>query len=271
VSISESIAKALTFPWIILEKYRTRRRRGLYSGPFPAGWIDILQKNVPIYRLLNADLRKQLHGHIQVFLKEKRFEGCADLEITEEMKLTIAAQACILLFNRKVDYYPRLSTVLVYPSAYVARRIRRMGYAEFVSQEARLGESWHRDYVVLSWDDVQHAALDLKDGHNIVLHEFAHQLDQENDMADGLPLLDQRSQYVTWARVLSKEYADFCDRVYQGKMTVLDPYGAENPAEFFAVLTEAFFDKPKELKRTHPELYEEVSKLYKVDPASWGQ
>jgi Mlc titration factor MtfA (ptsG expression regulator) len=189
--------------------------------------------------------------------------------MTDEIRLGIAAQACMLLLNRKVTYYPKLSTILVYPTAYVAERIRRVGFTEFVSQEARLGESWQKDYVVLAWDAVRRTSFDLKDGHNVVLHEFAHQLDQEDGIADGVPILEQQSQYLPWARVLSREYADFTNLVSQGKETVLDQYGAVNPAEFFAVLTETFFTKPQQLQKQHPELYEEMEMLCKVDPATW--
>ena len=121
--------------------------------------------------------------------------------------------------------------------------------------------------MVLSWDDVLAGAADIHDGHNVVLHEFAHQLDKEAGYGDGAPDLPQRSMYVAWARVLSAEYAHLVDAIHQNHPTVLDPYGATNPAEFFAVATEAFFEKPAALKSLHPELYEQLRQFYEQDPA----
>jgi Mlc titration factor MtfA (ptsG expression regulator) len=210
-----------------------------------------------------------LHARINVFLDEKRFEGCGGLEITDEIRVTIAAQACMLLLNRKTKCYPRLLSILVYPSAYLAEKATRLGSTEVIAQHGRLGESWHHGAVVLSWDAVIHGASDIKDGHNVVLHEFAHQLDQEDGSADGAPILEQRSRYVTWARVLSREYEELRNKTRRGESTVVRCYGVSNPAEFFAVLTETFFEKPKQLKKRHPELYEEVRSFYNVNPLEW--
>lgn len=193
----------------------------------------------------------------------------AGIEITDEIRVTIAAQACFLLLNREATYYPALRAVLVYPGGYLAKRARGVGPDETTPGEPRLGESWKSDYVVLSWDDARRTAADLKDGRNLVLHEFAHQLDEENGAADGAPMLRGRSHYATWARVLSQEYKEFCRKVAQGEQDVVDAYGATNPAEFFAVLTEIFFEKPKELKERHPGLYEQLTEFYGVDSAAW--
>ena len=167
-------------------------------------------KNVPIYdRLPQADQR-ELQGHIQVFLAEKYFEGCGGLELTDEIKVTIAAQACLLLLHRETDYYPRLITILVYPHAYVAKSVEPIGGGVVQEGEtARLGEAWKDGVVVLSWDDVRRGASGLHDGHNVVLHEFAHQLDQQDGSADGTPTLEHRSQYTTWARVLGRSSRSF--------------------------------------------------------------
>jgi Mlc titration factor MtfA (ptsG expression regulator) len=231
----------------------------------------MIRRNVPLYVLLGSELQDQLLKHVQVFLAEKRFEGCGGLQITDEIRVTIAAQACFLLLNREATYYPKLRTILVYPGVYFARRAKGIGPEDTTPGEPRLGESWPRDYVVLSWDDVRRTAAHLEDGHNLVLHEFAHQLDAENGATDGAPMLRGRSHYATWAMVLSQEYEEFCLKVAQGKQDVLDAYGATNPAEFFAVLTETFFDKPKELKETHPGLYDQLTGFYRVDPAAWTE
>ena len=245
------------------------RRKALLRIPLSKDRNEILERNVPLYRRLPEDLKHQLHGHIHVFMSEKRFEGCDGLEMTDEIKVTIAAQACLLLLNRETKYYPRLSSILVYPGAYVGKRIEGKGPFRLVSEEVRMGESHGHDYVVLSWDHIAHKALDLGDGRNIVLHEFAHQLDQEDGVADGVPVLKTGSQYKVWARVLGNEYKKLGRDLLRGEETVLDQYGATNAAEFFAVVTETFFEKPRELKEKSPKLYDEVKKFYKVDPLDW--
>ncbi|MHC4917625.1 MAG: M90 family metallopeptidase, partial [Planctomycetota bacterium] len=236
----------LVVGWFLLVALRRRRRaarrREVLAEPFPAEWVEILRRNVRLYDLLPDGLREELHGHVQVFLDEKVFVGCAGLEMTDEIRVTVAAQACVLLLGREARYYPRLSTIYVYPGAYVAESGRAAGGGGvIVEDQVRLGESWQGGPLVLSWDDVQHGAGDVRDGHNVVLHEFAHKLDQEDGDADGAPILERRSSYVSWARVLSEEYAELRQRATFGWRTVLDMYGATNPAEFFAVLAEAYF------------------------------
>ena len=249
--------------------FKQLRRKRLRSQPFPPAWLDIIKKNVPIFNRLPQADQRELQGHIQVFLAEKYLEGCGGLELTEEIKVTIAAQACLLLLHRETDYYPRLITILVYPHAYVAKSVEPIGGGVVQEGEtARLGEAWKEGVVVLSWDDVRQGASDLHNGHNVVLHEFAHQLDQQDGSADGTPILEHRSQYVTWARVLGDEYEQLRRDIEQGRTDVLDEYGATNPAEFFAVATECFFEKPIPLRRKHPQLYEELKAYYRQDPAS---
>lgn len=247
--------------------FKKRRRERLRAAPFPAEWREIIERNVPLYGRLDEADREELLGHIQVFLAEKHFEGCGGLELTDEIRLTIAAQACLLLLHRETDDYRRLVTILVYPSAYVAKGIESLG-GGFVLEgmQGRLGEAWTDGVVVLSWDDVRGGAADIRDGHNVVLHEFAHQLDQEDGAADGAPILARRSLYVAWARVLGTEYEQLRQDKTRHRKTVLDKYGATNPAEFFAVATECFFEKPAQLKKKHPELYQELTEYYRQDP-----
>lgn len=246
---------------------KRRRRERLRAAPFPTAWLAILEKNVPLYARLSEEDRRELQGHIQVFLGEKHFEGCGGLVLTEEIRVTIAAQACLLLLHRETDDYRRLVTILVYPSAYEAKGIEPIG-GGFVLEgtQARLGEAWRDGVVVLSWDDVLRGASDIRDGHNVVLHEFAHQLDQADGDADGAPILARRGQYVAWARVLGTEYEQLRRDAKAHRKTVLDTYGATQPAEFFAVATECFFEKPAQLKRKHPALYEELREYYRQDP-----
>ncbi|WP_437965622.1 M90 family metallopeptidase [Sorangium sp. So ce260] len=247
---------------------RRRRRAAVRRAPFPPAWRAILDRNVPCFGRLPAEDQEELLGHIQVFLAEKPFEGCGGLEVTDEIRVTVAAQACLLLLHRETDYYPDLEVILVYPSTYVARgREVRDGGVVVEGGRARLGESWSRGAVVLAWDGVLAGAADVSDGHNLVLHEFAHQLDQEEGPADGAPELPERSMYAAWARILGREYERLLRDEASLKRTVIDPYGATNPAEFFAVVTEAFFEKPRKLRAKHPELYDQLKAFYRQDPA----
>lgn len=235
--------------------------------------MNILKKNVPLYSRLPAEDREELHGHIQIFLAEKYFEGCGGLTITEEMRVTIAAQACILLLHRKTEYYPKLVSILVYPNTYLAHHRERDG-AGLVTEgmQQRVGESWSHGTVVLSWDDVRAGASDANDGHNVVYHEFAHQLDiEDGPQADGSVALPRQSMYGAWARILGREYVALKKDVAAGRKTVLDSYAATSPAEFFAVATECFFEIPVLLKKQHPELYEELKLYYRQDPAALMQ
>ncbi len=248
---------------------RRLRRQGLRARPFPPEWEAILDHNVALYRHLPAALRAELHGHIQVFLAEKHFEGCGGVRITDEIRVTVAAQASILLLNRKTDFYPRLSSILVYPGVYRPRRFTGVGLRHEVQDIVHAGESWPTGAVVLAWDEVRRGAMDVAPKANVVLHEFAHQLDQEDGAADGAPLLERPSSYVTWARVFGQEYAALQERAARGQPTLLDQYGATNPAEFFAVATETFFEQPVRMRKEHPELYAELKGYYRLDPAEW--
>lgn len=252
--------------------FKNRRREAIRAEAFLEAWEGYLRANVPLYERLPAAAQKELRGHIQVLLAEKHFEGCGGLELTDEIRVTIAAQAALLLLHRETDYYPKLITILVYPSAYVAPSMEHIGGGLVLEGDsARLGEAWQSGVVVLSWDDVLHGARDLRDGHNVVLHEFAHQLDQQDGSANGAPILEHRSRYVTWARVLGEEYEQLRRDAQRGRKSVLDDYGATNPAEFFAVATECFFEKPVQLERKHPALYEELKSYYQQDPVAYAQ
>ena len=255
---------------VMFDLFKRRRRQRLRAEPFPPGWLEIIKKNVPIYNHLPEADRKELQGHVQVFLAEKRFEGCGGLELTDEIRGTIAAQACLLLLHRETDYYSRLITILVYPNAYVATSVEPIGGGVVLEgEQIRLGEAWKSGVVVISWDDVRAASLAHTYGHNLVLHEFAHQLDMEDGTADGTPVLERRSQYVAWAKVLGQEYERLRRDSALGRYTVLDEYGATDPAEFFAVATECFFEKPMLLQKKHPELYEQLKEFYRQDPVKW--
>jgi hypothetical protein len=237
--------------------------------PVPDDWLQIIEQNVHFYHYLPPEKQRELLGLVQLFLAEKRFEGCGGLEITDEIRLTIAAQACILLLNLDVDFYPKLRSILVYPYAFVAPAVSR--HPEGTVSEGpqpRLGESWSQGNVVLSWEDVLRGTTNFGDGRNVVIHEFAHQLDSESGACNGAPLMPRSSMYKDWSRVLGREYEALVESVEQGRATVIDKYAATSPAEFFAVVTEFFFENPLELESFHQELYEQLKTYYGQDPAS---
>jgi Mlc titration factor MtfA (ptsG expression regulator) len=249
---------------------RRKRRDALMRKPFPGSWLAIIERNVPYYSCLPPERRRSLQGLVHVFLAEKRFEGCGGLEITDEIRITVAAQACVLLLGLRNGFYPKLVTILVYPHAYVAPVRRRFPDGSVMeTSQVRVGETWSQGSLVLAWDEVKKSAYAVHDGHNVVFHEFAHQLDLEDGGADGVPLLPTRARYVAWARVLSREYESFIADIESHRSTLLDSYGAASPAEFFSVVTEFFFEMPRELKRLHPALYDQFKLFYGQDPASW--
>lgn len=246
-----------------------RRRERLRKRALPQGVAEILSRNVGLYSRLPEDLREQLHGHINVFLDEKRFRGVGGQEILPEVAVTIAGTACMLLLNRDPSYFPGFSTILVYPDTYEADQVDYDGTLETRRRSRRAGESWHRGPVVLSWSDALQGAVRAGDGYNVVLHEFAHKLDEENSGTNGQPILHAAGHYREWAEVLGREYRAFADRVSSRKNKVIDEYGLTSPAEFFAVATESFFEKGVAMQRRLPDLYEQLRKFYSVDPASW--
>lgn len=248
---------------------RERRRQNLRETPLPESWWRIIDRNVPLIRQMNAADRAALGGIVQVLLDEKTFEGCGGLEITDEVRVTIAAQAAVLLLHRETEYYPTLKTILVYPRAYVGNIKHQQPDGTVIEgPQPRLGESWFRGALVLSWADVIHSAAIDNDGHNVTLHEFAHQLDGESGGMEGAPDLPSRARYRDWARVLGHEYQELIEDVHRGHRSLLDPYGSTNPAEFFAVATELFFEKPAAMKRHHPELYDQLRQFYAQNPVS---
>lgn len=255
--------------WITWGILVARRRRRLLSTTFPDKWLTIIKRNLPVYSRLPENLKKQLRGLINVFLTEKSFEGCGGLEITDEIRVTIAAQACVLLLNRQTNIYPKLTFILVYPSVYFAEGPTRVGDLVINMPSARLGESWLRGSLVLAWDHVKHGGVDPRDGQNVVYHEFAHQLDQESGASDGAPPLDKTMDHAVWAKVLGEEYEKLRYKVSHHVRDVMDAYGATNPAEFFAVATETFLEKPSQMKRKHPKLYQELRDYYHFDPGEW--
>ena len=185
--------------------FKKWRRNRIANQRFPEEWLRIIETNVPFYNNLPPEDKTELQRHILIFIAEKRFEGCGGLKITDEIKITIAAQACMLLLHRKTDYYPGLSSILVYPSAFIASRTKNLPSGIVAeAPQVLLGESWHRGSVVLSWDDIKHDVADINNGHNVVFHEFAHQIDSSYGKGDSTAVLKKHSSYIAW-RVCCKK------------------------------------------------------------------
>jgi Mlc titration factor MtfA (ptsG expression regulator) len=252
----------LAQPW-----WTRRRHRQLRTRPFPRAWVRILPRRVPLVQRLPAPLRRRLLGLIQVFVADKPFIGCAGLQVDDEMRVTIAAQACLLLLGQPGDeVYPQLRQVLVYPEAFVVPRRQLLpGGVVNEQPQALAGESWAQGQVVLAWSEVLAGAADPEDGRNVVLHEFAHQIDQDGGDADGRPWQRDEASRQRWAAVMDEGLA----RLREDPSDTLDAYGSTDPAEYFAVATEAFFERPQAVAAAAPQLYDELSRLYRLDPQRW--
>ena len=275
-------------------RWRGWRRQVWASRPFPPAWRSILRRRVPLYRQLPADLQHQLRRRILVFLAEKPFLGCAGLEVTDEMRVTIAAQACLLRLNRGGALFPELRQILVYPGAFAVDRVQAApGGVLREERRALAGESWQQGQVILSWQDVLDGARVVDDGHNVVLHEFAHQLDQESGSANGAPRLGSRAAHARWAEVMRREFDALHARIRTREAAraraqaewswfgssgtpiahepadLISDYGATNEAEFFAVVTEVFFEQAPALAARHPALFALLRDYYAVDPRTW--
>jgi hypothetical protein len=257
-----AIALALWWP-------RWRLRRAL-AQPFPDAWVEILERNIGVYRSLPRELRLQLRQLIKRFLHEKTFTGAGGLVIDDEIRVTIAAQACMLVLHRGARVYPGLRYIIVYPAAFVARHDApdELGLVRSGGR-GLLGESWANGKVILAWDSVLSGASNFADGHNVVLHEFAHQLDSETGSTNGAPLLAGASSYRSWSRAFSAEFEVLQRDARIGRQSLLDHYGASNPAELFAVATETFFEQPDSMARHHAELFGLLCDYYRIDPRDW--
>jgi len=248
---------------------RWRLRRAL-ARPMTPAELAIIDANVAQYRGMDPARRSELQVLVKHFLHTKTFVGCGGLEITEEMRVTIAAQACLLLLGRPGNLYPGLHAVLVYPGAFLVPRneVDAAGVVTETRQDL-LGESWGDGRVILSWEHVRRAGNEAEGTHNVVLHEFAHQLDSESGSTNGAPILASAARYRSWSETLGRDFALLRRDTAWGYRDVLDPYGATNPAEFFAVATETFFEVPHALAARHPDLYAEFQAYFRVDPRDW--
>jgi Mlc titration factor MtfA (ptsG expression regulator) len=251
--------------------FQDHRRQLLREAPFPAEWEGYVAADVPQFAHLSVEEGQALRAHVPVFMAEKHWEGAAGLTVTDEMKVVVAAQACLLLLGLPHhDFYPNVTSIILYPYGY---RVREEEPGEFgvvhTGVSHRLGEAWRDGPVILSWADARGGARNPEDGHNVVLHEFAHKLDMRDGWADGVPYLPEgQGQYDEWADVMSAEYERLRDEVEDGHADVLDGYGATDEAEFFAVATECFFEKPVQLRERRPRLYDVLRRYYRQDTAA---
>ncbi|QDU99095.1 M90 family metallopeptidase [Lignipirellula cremea] len=255
----------MIFQWLA-----NRRRKKLRQRPFPEAWRGYIEKNVQAYGHLTPQEQAKLQDDIQVFIAEKNWEGCGGLVLTDEMKATIAAQACLLVLAFENEYFDRVLSILVYPSAYVApgQSITRAGVVT-EGDSHREGEAWYRGPVILSWADALSGGQRSGDGSNLVIHEFAHQLDMLNGRdVDGMPPLPTADRVKQWREVVDKEFAQLEDDCRHRRRPLLDCYGTTNLAEFFAVASECFFERSREMSKRHPELYGIMRDYYGQDPAS---
>jgi Mlc titration factor MtfA (ptsG expression regulator) len=250
--------------------FRDRRRKKLTRAPFPASWEEALRNNVAHYAVLDDSERVELRALIQVFIAEKHWEGAGGLELDDEIRVTISAQACMLLLGLPHNYYRNVQTIIVYPSTVVPPRQNRSFFENTIAPEEEvlpiLGQAFMQGPVILVWDaalrDGRHPEL----GHSVVYHEFAHKLDMLDGAADGTPPLKNRAEYRDWVLICSREYQRLRDDVADGRNSFLDAYGATNEAEFFAVATEQFFDQPRLMVHHSPDLYRVLKEYYRQDP-----
>ncbi|QPJ66742.1 MAG: zinc-dependent peptidase [Candidatus Nitrohelix vancouverensis] len=253
--------------------FRNYQRKKILATPFPSAWEKQVQKNLQYYQHLTLDEKKRLQELIQIFIAEKTWSGCNGLILTDEIRVTIAAHACLLILALPNDSYRNVESIYVYPTTVFSPE-SKVGFFEVVTNPVRgpmpiLGEAHHHGGpVILVWDEVKKETRHPEYGHNVVYHEFAHKLDMLDDSADGTPPLASREEYQRWTEVCSKEYLELCEQVEQGEELFFDSYAATDEAEFFAVATEHFFCEPKDMKLYHPELYQVLQSFYRQDPAT---
>ena len=247
--------------WLAARFGRARAR------PLPAGWSDRVAAVMPAFARLTAAERDKFLRDMRDLLSTRRWEGAGGLELTDEIRLTIAAQACLLTLGFEGDPYPSLHTILVYPSTFVpASPFSWTARGRTAREEPTLGESWTDGVIVLAWDRAAAGGAGPDDGENVVLHEFAHQLDHGDGEMDGVPRIPA-ADYRAWAAVIAREFRSLERAALEGRPDVLDEYGATDPAEFFAVATETFFERPAALERERPALYDALRRYYRQDPA----
>jgi MtfA peptidase len=247
------------------------RRKKLTRQPFPPEWEAIIRKNVAHFAMLEEAERDLLRALVQVFTAEKHWEGAGGLELTDEIRVTISAQACLLLLGLPHNFYQNVQSIVVYPSTVVPPQ-RKPGFFETPSaplelQHPILGQAFQQGPVIIIWDAALRGGRHPESGHNVIYHEFAHKLDMLDGAADGTPPLRDRAEYREWVQTCSREYLRLRHDTEEGRTSYIDAYGATNEAEFFAVATEHFFERPRQMLADAPDLYRVLQEYYRQDPA----
>ena len=250
----------------MLNWLKRRRRRSLHKKPWPDEWQAILQRNVRHYNLIDSALQEHMQRCTRVIVEEKHWEGLDGLSISDEIKVTVAGQASVMLLGTEGYFFDGVKSFLIFPRAF--RRKTRNGWV--VDEDSHnAGEAWQGGPIVLSWHDVMAGSRYPDDGQNLVIHELAHHLDGiDGEMGGGLTFSD-RATNQKWERISNREFAALQTAAHYGQPTLLDHYGATNEAEFFAVASETFFELPIQFRRLHPELFEMLKRYYRIDPIQW--
>ena len=251
--------------------FTNQRRKKLTAAPFPAIWEEIVAHNVVHYSMLNDAERAKLRALIQVFIAEKYWEGAGGLILTDEIRVTISAQACLLILGLPHNYYQNVESIIVYPSTVIPPQ-HKLGFFENALEPVELshpiiGQAFRQGPVIIIWDAALQDGRHPESGHNVIYHEFAHKLDMLDGAADGTPPLRDRAEYRDWVQTCANEYLQLKHDAERGKKSFLNSYGATNEAEFFAVATEQFFDQPRLMIKHAPELYRVLKEYYRQDPA----
>jgi MtfA peptidase len=274
-----ALCAAAVLTWLLAGPIlAARRRRAAMARPLTPDALACIERNVPLRRRLPAELAARHDGLVSAFLAEKEFVGCGGLVVSNEMRTTIAALACLLVIGRR-GHYDALHSILVYPSAFwVEDEVEdEAGVVERRRRDLS-GEAWEASRIILSWEDVMESARFPGEGYNVALHEFAHYLDTEGLGLAAPPMSAQGATdpapsrvraLGTWSADVVREFEALQEAVDRDEETFLDPYAAEDATEFFAVATEDFFERPCELRQEHPRLYALMQEFYGLDPAAW--
>ena len=248
--------------------YRDWRRKKWLKQPFPADWEQILQTHFRHFCRLTAEEQDRLRRHVQILVAEKYWEGCHGVQVTDEMRVTIAAHAGYLNLARPLPGFERVLSILIYPQAFLSIRPQQIRGQWPDAPQAALGEAVYRGPVILSWEDCLKDCIGPATGHNVMLHEFAHQLDMEDGAVDGFPLLNDRAFAASWKLQLDQEFDRLERHLRTGRGSVFDAYGSKNRVEFFAVATEAFFENPQRFEAEHGAFYALMARFFGQDPAA---
>lgn len=249
--------------------YRNWRRQRELRQPFPKPWRRFLKTQVPAYQRLRAQQKRQLERLVQLFISEKNYYGCDDFEVDDKVRVTIAGHACLLILQRPFSDYDDVRSILVYPDVYRVQALESDGLVVSKSNQVRAGEASSHGRVVLAWSECESAIAEPFSPHNVILHEFAHQLDYLDGTADGAPPL-YGEQAQNWQQTMTKAWDHLQHRLAHHHKPWLDPYGATQPAEFFAVLTETFFQQPEHLLEAQPDVYKALCGYYRLDPRDFS-